>query len=262
MTGVVKRSPGIADLATVTARAVTRAVARPMDYQGGERLRMTTGRHDGKSCGPAGPVAMHSNAVQKYLRFPLNSARRESWCTHRQAIQPAATKRKNENPESSPRPCHPLRRCWNGYYYHSVPALGIFRRSRLRDAFGGGRRSLITETRNQKPHEKMKLTLSTYAVADLLIADNNANWSRAGARALAEYLEEIEESTGEEIEFDVVAIRCDFSEYQSLAKWADEYGFNIDEDEDEEAAEESIREYIQDRGQLVEFTGGIIVSSF
>jgi hypothetical protein len=108
----------------------------------------------------------------------------------------------------------------------------------------------------------MKLTLSTYAVADLLMADNNANWSHAGARALAEYLEEIEESTGEEIEFDTVAIRCDYSEYESLAKWAEDCGFNIDEDEDEEAAEESIREYIQDRGQLVEFTGGIIVSSF
>jgi hypothetical protein len=108
----------------------------------------------------------------------------------------------------------------------------------------------------------MKLTLSKYAVADLLIADNNANWSYAGAHALADYLEEMEEDTGEEIEFDVVAIRCDYSEYESLAKWADKYGFNIDEDEDEEAAEESIREYIQDRGQLVEFEGGIIVSSF
>jgi hypothetical protein len=108
----------------------------------------------------------------------------------------------------------------------------------------------------------MKLTLSTYAVADLLMSDENANWSRPGALALAEYLEEMEESTGEEMEFDTVAIRCDFSEYESLAKWAEEYGFNIDEDEDEEAAEESIREYITDRGQLVEFEGGVIVSSF
>jgi hypothetical protein len=108
----------------------------------------------------------------------------------------------------------------------------------------------------------MKLTLSTYAVADLLIADNNANWSRAGARALAEYLEEMEEETGKEMEFDVVAIRCDYSEYESLAKWADEYGFKIDEDEDQVAAEETIREYIQDHGQLIEFAGGIIVSSF
>jgi hypothetical protein len=99
-------------------------------------------------------------------------------------------------------------------------------------------------------------------VADLLIADNNANWSNAGARALAEYLEEMEEETGEEMELDVVAIRCDFSEFASLANWADEYGFSIDEDEDEEAAEESIREYIKDRGELVEFDGGIIVSSF
>jgi hypothetical protein len=80
MAAIVKRSPGIADLATVTARAVTRAVtravARPMDYQGGERLRLTAEKHDGRSCAPAGPGAMYSGSVQKYLRFPLDSCTR------------------------------------------------------------------------------------------------------------------------------------------------------------------------------------------
>jgi hypothetical protein len=67
----------------------------------------------------------------------------------------------------------------------------------------------------------MKKTLTTYDIANELIQDSNANWSRAGAFALAEYLQELEEDTGEEMEMDVVAIRCDYSEYSSLEEWAD-----------------------------------------
>ena len=116
----------------------------------------------------------------------------------------------------------------------------------------------------------MKTTLSTSEAADILFKDSNANWSYAGARALAEYLEEYEESTGEELEFDYVAIRCDFSEWDSLQDWAGDY-FGIDadwrsiigcEDCEDEKTDDKIREYIQDHGQLIEFEGGIIVSSF
>jgi len=108
----------------------------------------------------------------------------------------------------------------------------------------------------------MKTTLSTYQI-DALKTDENANWSWNGAKALAEYLEQLEEDTGEEMELDVCAIRCDFSEYASLEDWADDYGMDEDilDGEDEER-EDKIRDYIQDRGQIVEFDGGIIVSSF
>jgi hypothetical protein len=116
----------------------------------------------------------------------------------------------------------------------------------------------------------MKKTLSTYDIAEKLIQDTNANWSRAGAFALAQYLEEYEESTGEELELDIVAIRCDYSEYESLQKWAHDYfsnawqemGFDESEEIDDDEFDEKIREYIQDNCQLIEFDGGIIVSSF
>jgi hypothetical protein len=124
----------------------------------------------------------------------------------------------------------------------------------------------------------MKKTLNTYDIANELLADSCAAWSRAGAFALAEHLEEYEESTGEEIELDVVAIRCDFSEYTSLQDWASEYfsneseavdslGLDLDMDgetvtNDEQEIEEAIRAYIQDHGSLIEFDGGVIVSSF
>lgn len=121
------------------------------------------------------------------------------------------------------------------------------------------------------------MTLTTSDIAFKLQSDDNANWSYAGARALAEYLEEMEESMGEEMELDVVAIRCDFSEHESLQAWAKDYhgteylleaceAMGIDEDiatgEDEDEIDAKIREYIQDHGQLIEFSGGVIVSSF
>jgi len=123
----------------------------------------------------------------------------------------------------------------------------------------------------------MKTTLNASDIARALKSDENANWTWNGARALAEYLEQLEEDTGEEMEMDVCAIRCDFSEYDSLEAWASDYFRNqadavdklgltlgmdgsIDEDSDE--IDDLIRSYIHDHGTLIEFNGGIIVSSF
>lgn len=103
----------------------------------------------------------------------------------------------------------------------------------------------------------MKTTLSTTEAAEILISDTCARWSRAGAFALVEYFERLEEDTGEEIEFDRVAIRCDFSEYASLQDWAHDYFIDWRGEEDD-----AIRKYIQDHGELIEFDGGIIVSRF
>jgi hypothetical protein len=117
----------------------------------------------------------------------------------------------------------------------------------------------------------MKMTLTTYDIAHELMQDRTAGWTRAGAFALAEHLEEYEDSTGEELELDVVALRCDFSEYSDLIEWADDYfgtaeqcrdALGLDDDEQPEDAEDKIRDYIQENGQLIEFKGGIIVSSF
>ena len=116
----------------------------------------------------------------------------------------------------------------------------------------------------------MKYTLSTYEAAELLFNDENANWSRAGAFALVEHLEELEEDIGEEIDFCPCGLRCDFSQYSSLEEWAKEQWLTtadvwavlclVNGDTDE--LNEAIREYIRNRGTLLEFDGGIIVSSF
>lgn len=116
----------------------------------------------------------------------------------------------------------------------------------------------------------MKTTLSTSHAAEILANDENSSFSRLGAYALVQHLEELEDSTGEEMEFDSVAIRCDYSEYDSLTDWAEDYfagdnwrdNVNCDADANDDKLDEKIREYIQDHGQLIEFSSGIIVSSF
>ena len=113
----------------------------------------------------------------------------------------------------------------------------------------------------------MKLELTTYDIANRLLEDEYANWSRAGALALAEWLEEMEEGTGEETTLDVVALRCEFSEYADLETWASDHGIDcidlgVEPDDDSETKQDAIRDHINDNGFLIEFDGGIIVSSF
>jgi hypothetical protein len=125
---------------------------------------------------------------------------------------------------------------------------------------------------NQKPKKpnQMKNTLTTSQAAHILIDDENARWSRAGAFALVEHLEQMEEECGQEIEFDRVALRCDWSEYDSLGDWAEAFFGGIHEAcaalrigaTHDGLEDDTIREYINDHGQLIEFDGGVIVSSF
>ena len=108
----------------------------------------------------------------------------------------------------------------------------------------------------------MKQTLTTDQAANLLVADKDAGWSYAGARALVEYLENLEEDTGEAIEFDRVAIRCDFHEYPNAREAAEECGWEPDEDADEDAIEESALEWLRDRTTVIEFSEGVIIQRF
>jgi hypothetical protein len=106
----------------------------------------------------------------------------------------------------------------------------------------------------------MIITLSTYDIANRLLRDSNACWTRAGAFALAEYLQSIEDDTGEQMEFDACAIRCDFAEYPSAVEAHNDMSTgedNLTEDEDEEKA----LEWLRDNHQVIEFDGGIIISN-
>ena len=115
----------------------------------------------------------------------------------------------------------------------------------------------------------MKTTLNEWQIADALKRDENAAWTYEGAKALASHLFELDEQTGEDTELDVVAIRCEWSEYASAQEAASRYQweFNGDEEEVEEGEldderEESALQFLQDRTEVIEFASGIIIREF
>jgi hypothetical protein len=88
------------------------------------------------------------------------------------------------------------------------------------------------------------------------------DFSYHGLKELFNYLEEYEDSTGEEVELDVIALCCDFSEdtWQEIAQ-----NYDIDLTGAELGGEkyEIVKEYLEDQGALVgEVEGGFVYRNF
>jgi len=54
------------------------------------------------------------------------------------------------------------------------------------------------------------------------------NFTYNGLKALYAFLEEVADDTGEEIQFDVIGICCDFVEYKNWADFINDYGSDFD----------------------------------
>lgn len=88
------------------------------------------------------------------------------------------------------------------------------------------------------------------------------NFSYEARGLLFDYLEEYEESTGEELEMDVIAICCDFSE-DSPEYIALNYGIDIDGLDDEDEIKETVLAYLKDNTQVIgETSSGIVYQVF
>jgi predicted ArsR family transcriptional regulator len=84
------------------------------------------------------------------------------------------------------------------------------------------------------------------------------NFTNNGLAVLFEYLEELEQDTGEEYELDIIALCCDFSE-DSWESIADSYSIDLDDCEDDDEKEETVKEYLIDEGVFVgEVSGGFV----
>jgi hypothetical protein len=102
----------------------------------------------------------------------------------------------------------------------------------------------------------MKTTLNTYQIADSIKRD--CNFSYEACKALAEYFESLEEDTGVEMEYDGVAIRCDWAEYESLDAYVqemypDNYSEWAEKDEDEQL------EWVQNNHQVIEVSDASVL---
>ena len=69
----------------------------------------------------------------------------------------------------------------------------------------------------------MRQTITESQFVNRVVSDEYNNMSYEGARALFEYIEEFEDSCGTEIEFDVVALRCEWTEYENIQEALNEY---------------------------------------
>lgn len=98
------------------------------------------------------------------------------------------------------------------------------------------------------------------------------NFSYEGLEALFDYLEHLENDMGEPIDFDMVALCCEYSEYTSAWEAMEQYqpedmptvdnSEGMSYDEVNEAQEALALEWLQDRTQVIEFDGGIIIRDF
>ena len=82
-------------------------------------------------------------------------------------------------------------------------------------------------------------------------------FSYEGLVALFDYLEDYEQSCGTALEFDPVALRCEFTEYNDIKGAYENY---LPEDAD--LTESAMLEYLQDNTQIIEFKNGVILQDF
>jgi len=58
--------------------------------------------------------------------------------------------------------------------------------------------------------------------------DRDDQFTYDGKKALFEYLEQLEEECDTEIELDVIALCCEYTEYEDLKEFQDNYGENYE----------------------------------
>ena len=94
--------------------------------------------------------------------------------------------------------------------------------------------------------------------------DRKNSFSYQGKRALFDYLEEHSESTGEPVELDIIALDCEYVEYENaIEAWRVYEGYSAPgEEEKEDITEEEALEYLNNNTQVITFDGGIIIANF
>jgi len=108
----------------------------------------------------------------------------------------------------------------------------------------------------------MKTTISKYDFERAFVDyGRKDNFSYEALGLLFDYFEEYEESTGQEIELDVIAICCEYSE-DHLDDIVSNYRIDIDGLDDEEIIE-AVRDYLEENTQLVgETASGFVYAIF
>jgi hypothetical protein len=101
----------------------------------------------------------------------------------------------------------------------------------------------------------MKQTVTKSMFVDAFQDIRPDNFSHSGLSAMYDYLNDYERETGQELELDVVAICCDFSEHNNILELAEEYGEEFDNTAD-------ALEWLRENTIVIEHPSGIIIQDF
>jgi len=107
----------------------------------------------------------------------------------------------------------------------------------------------------------MKTTVSNSDFHDAFRSyDRMENFSYEGRNLLFDFLEEMESDKGEEMELDVIAICCEFSE-DTVEDIASNYSIDLSyfDEDDDEGRKEAVLEYLKDNTMVVGETPTSIV---
>ena len=108
----------------------------------------------------------------------------------------------------------------------------------------------------------MKQTVDFYEFRRSFELIRPDNFSREGLSVLWDYLESYEDDCGVEIELDVIAICCDFSE-DYAENIAQTYDFDLSNCTDEDEIYEEVKACLEANGALVgEVPGGFVYRDF
>jgi hypothetical protein len=108
----------------------------------------------------------------------------------------------------------------------------------------------------------MKTTVSLYDFRREFEQCRPNNFSYEGLAILFEYIEGYEDSMGEEIELDIISICCDFTE-DSFQNIADQYGIELDSEEDEDYQKQQVIDHLENQGVLIgDSDNGIIYQNY
>lgn len=115
-------------------------------------------------------------------------------------------------------------------------------------------------------------TIGFWEFSESFSGSYKGNFSFGGKRALFDYLEEYENETGKSVEFDPIALCCDYAEYDSAEDAMREYqpadmpteGEDGDDLLEVQAKnEKAAHEWLEERTQVIDVEGGkVIIARF
>ena len=97
--------------------------------------------------------------------------------------------------------------------------------------------------------------VNEYDFTEALRQDEYAGWSYGARVALYEYYDQLSDDIGEDIQLDVVAIRCEWGEYETCLEYAREFLDFTETDRselDDDELEAEAREWLENMTDVLE----------